>query len=303
TTPPWAHPGAFLLFAAVTGFMMFNFAYWREQLCIIACPYGRMQSVMLDRQSLIIHYDPKRGEPRGKPRKAKRGQSVPLPVLGDCVDCDQCVQVCPTGIDIRDGLQLECVNCAQCIDACNDVMARFGRDAGLIRYSSQDAMDRKPIRWLRPRVVLYPVAILALFVGLMVTLIGRPAADTIVLGPLGRPFTVVDDGRVNNTLRVKITNRTEAPRTYAFELPAFAGLSLGGASGEVRLEPEATTTENVQVLLDYEDFTAGRLPTQLVVTDDLGNRFPHRVVLQGPTAPPTLAPTPEDPEEPADDSR
>ncbi len=128
---------------ATTGLMLFDFLFFREQLCLIACPYGRFQSVMLDRQSLIVAYDENRGEPRKKGRHGEGEQA------GDCVDCNQCVVVCPTGIDIRNGLQLECVNCTQCIDACNNVMDRVGSPRGLIRYSSQDALAGKPPKLLR----------------------------------------------------------------------------------------------------------------------------------------------------------
>ncbi len=293
TSAPWEHPGPFILFVAITGFMMFDFAFWREQLCIIGCPYGRFQSVMLDRQSLIISYDPKRGEPRGKPRKAKRGQEVALPILGDCVACNQCVEVCPTGIDIRDGLQLECINCAQCIDACNDVMQRFDRPEGLIRYSSQDAIDRKPTKIIRPRVVLYPVAVCLLLTALIVILLTKPTSDIEVMRTLGRPFSVMPDGEIDNTLRVKITNRTDDPRTYRVSMPAIAEAELVTTQPTFALEPGATLTEAVRVLLPYESFRGGRLTATLHITDDLDTTFTRTVPLQGPTAPPQPQPQPE----------
>ena len=178
---PFEHPAGFLIVASVTALMMFDFCFFREQTCIVACPYGRFQSVMLDRQSLIISYDVKRGEPRGKV-KASRHQgveassvgtssigsrtldaSMPLPVMpskqGDCIDCHLCVTTCPTGIDIREGLQMECIGCAQCIDACDDVMDKIDRPRGLIRYSSQSAMAGERKRLLRPRIVVYPLVL------------------------------------------------------------------------------------------------------------------------------------------------
>ncbi|MEM7624840.1 MAG: cytochrome c oxidase accessory protein CcoG [Planctomycetota bacterium] len=289
TSSPAAHPGPFILFVAITGFMMFDFAFWREQLCIIGCPYGRFQSVMLDRQSLIVSYDPQRGEPRGKPRKAKRGQGVALPVVGDCIDCGQCVEVCPTGIDIRNGLQLECVNCTQCIDACNDIMDRMDRPRGLIRYSSQDAIDRKPTKLIRPRVVIYPVAVCVLLTALVVVLLTKPTSDIEVLRTLGRPFAVLTDGQIDNTLRVKITNRTDAPRTYRFAMPDIAGVELVTSTPTVSLAPGETLTENVRVLLPYTAFTGGRTTATLQVIDDLQTTFDHSLKLQGPTAPPSAA--------------
>ncbi|MBB6431508.1 cytochrome c oxidase accessory protein CcoG [Algisphaera agarilytica] len=300
TSAPWEHPGPFFLFVGITAFMMFDFAYWREQLCIIGCPYGRFQSVMLDRQSLIISYDPQRGEPRGKPRKAKRGQDVALPVVGDCVDCNQCVDVCPTGIDIRDGLQLECINCAQCIDACNDVMARFDRPLGLIRYGSQDAIDRKPTRILRLRVVLYPIAICLLLTGLLVFLLNKPTSDIEVLRTLGRPFSVTPEGLVDNTLRVKITNRTDETRDYRFAMPALAEAQVITGQDTLTLEPGDTLTQPIRVVLPFESFRGGRLQATLQITDDQDTAFDHKLTLQGPTAKPgtsTRPPTHENNDE------
>ncbi len=210
SSSPAEHPVAFAVMAATTGLMLFDFCYFREQTCIIACPYGRLQSVLLDRDSLIISYDKARGEPRGKMKRTvaatvASGQwpvasgrettkeavaSVHLPVLGessnpislatghsplatakgDCVDCSLCVQVCPTGIDIRDGLQLECVGCAQCIDVCNDVMAKINRPLNLVGYSSQSPRADKRHPLARPRVLIY-AAIMSLALALLAFMI------------------------------------------------------------------------------------------------------------------------------------
>jgi len=286
---PWEHPGPMTIFVLVTAAMMFDFAFWREQLCIIGCPYGRFQSVMLDRQSLIVSYDPRRGEPRGKPRKAKRGQDVPLPVIGDCIDCNQCVRVCPTGIDIREGLQLECINCTQCIDACDDIMDRMKRPRGLIRYSSQDAIDGKPTKWIRLRVVIYPLAVCGLLTAMVVSLLLKPTSDIEVLRTLGRPFSVMSDGMIDNTLRVKITNRTEETRLYHFAVPGIEGVDLVTERPAVALEPGKTLTELVRVRLPYSAFTGGRLRVNLQVIDDRGTVFKRTIPLQGPTAPPKAA--------------
>jgi cytochrome c oxidase accessory protein FixG len=153
---PSAHPGGFAVVIGVTALMLGNFGWFREQTCIVACPYGRLQSVLLDRQSLIVGYDARRGEPRGKPRKKQLATLPGGTSLGDCVDCGACVAVCPTGIDIRDGLQMECVGCAQCIDACDTVMDKLHRPRHLIGYTSQDQLAGKPRRLLRPRMIAYP---------------------------------------------------------------------------------------------------------------------------------------------------
>ncbi|MDE3084247.1 MAG: cytochrome c oxidase accessory protein CcoG, partial [Verrucomicrobiota bacterium] len=148
---PTQHWGAFLFVTAATGVLYFNFAWFREQLCIVICPYGRLQSALVDEHSLVIGYDAKRGEPRGK---------LGSLASGDCVACDRCVQVCPTGIDIRQGLQIECIGCAACIDACDSVMRKLHRPPGLVRYASQAALAGQGTRWLRPRTILYAALML-----------------------------------------------------------------------------------------------------------------------------------------------
>src|SRR5690606_33118743 len=221
----------------VTGLMMFDFAFFREQMCHIACPYGRFQSVLLDRGSLIVSYDADRGEPRGKKRKGDDS-------TGDCVDCSMCVQVCPMGIDIRNGLQMECIHCTQCIDACDAVMSKLGRELGLIGYASQAGREQAaqpqagPKRWwARPRVLLYPIGILVVFGLFAFNLGSQSSMDVTVLRSLGQPFGVTDDGRVRNSLRIKVVNRSNAPREYAITTPdARLELVTGAAQ---RLEPGA----------------------------------------------------------------
>jgi len=149
--------------------MFGDFAWFREQTCIVACPYGRLQSVLLDRQSLIVGYDAKRGEPRGKKRS--------LPVVGDCVDCNACVSTCPTGVDIRQGWQMECINCAQCVDACDAIMTKLSRPVGLIRYTTPDELDGKPRKVWRARTILYPVLLAIAIVALGWAGNDRPRAD------------------------------------------------------------------------------------------------------------------------------
>jgi cytochrome c oxidase accessory protein FixG len=144
---PAEHPTSFLVMAGVSVAMFANFTYFREQTCLVACPYGRMQSVLLDRQSMIVAYDPTRGEPRMKGKVRPVG-------AGDCIDCGACVQTCPTGIDIRDGLQMECIHCTQCADACDDIMTRVGKPKGLIRYSSRELLEGHTRHLIRPRTVL-----------------------------------------------------------------------------------------------------------------------------------------------------
>jgi len=302
---PLDHPIAFAVVMAVTGLMMFDFAFWREQLCIIGCPYGRFQSVMLDRQSLIIGYDEQRGEPRGKLRGRKKDVALPIAQAsaseGDCIDCTMCVQVCPTGIDIRDGLQLECVGCAQCIDACDSIMAKIGKPLGLIRYSSQAAIDGKKPRLIRPRTVIYPAIILGLATLFVVLLVNKPTSNITVLREKGLPAIVADDGRVWNTMRVKIVNRTDAARTYTLAVAEPAGVDVQTADRAIVVESGAMFTEPFRLIADPASFRAGRLPVTLRITDDLGTAYdePALLLFSGAAAPANTAPQ-TNPSEPSD---
>ncbi|WP_182866666.1 cytochrome c oxidase accessory protein CcoG [Stieleria mannarensis] len=220
TSSPIEHPVAFVVMAATLGLMLFDFMFFREQLCLIACPYGRFQSVMLDEQSMIVAYDHVRGEPR------KRGKHTAGDGAGDCVDCNQCVVVCPTGIDIRDGLQMECVNCTQCIDACDVVMERVGSPKGLIRYSSQDSIAGKAMKMFRARTIVYPVILFVLLSGLVFAISTKSGFDARIIRPGGAPFTMYPDGTASNEFRIRLVNRTSEPQQY----------SLVSDSGDVTIE-------------------------------------------------------------------
>jgi len=284
---PLDHPAAFLVMAAVTGGMLFDFGFFREQTCIVACPYGRFQSVMLDRDSLIVGYDRRRGEPRGKKgQRVKRGSDFPLTVvqesdeLGDCIDCTMCVQTCPTGIDIRDGLQMECVNCTQCIDACDAIMDKIGRPRGLIRYASQRTIDGEGRNWLRPRVVVYPVAITILLSVMVALLVHRaPALVTITRGP-GNPFTVLESGMVANPVKFKIQDRTDAGGVYSIMLEGVDGARIDGFTS-VRVEPGETYAEPLTLVAPPEAFATSRLSVTIRVQ---GEGFDKRTeyMMRGP---------------------
>lgn len=215
---PSEHIAGFLIVIGVTGLMMFDFLYFREQMCILACPYGRLQSVLLDRKSLIVGYDEKRGEPRGKLRKSATfgaaEASAASTQQGDCIDCGWCSAVCPTGIDIRKGLQMECIHCTECIDACDTVMDKIEKPRGLIRYSSQDGLEGGKQGFLRPRVVLYPL-VLVIVISLFVwQLSGMQSAILLPRRVQGQPFTIADDGRIRCLVTFRLENRSGESRTY-----------------------------------------------------------------------------------------
>lgn len=221
TQSPLEHPTPFIVMMVVTAMMMLDFSFFREQICLVVCPYGRMQSVMIDRQSKIISYDRKRGEPRGV-KKTTGTSDVSLPVLAmqdartaDCVDCKMCVTTCPTGIDIRNGLQMECINCAQCIDACDSVMKKLHRPTGLIRYASQAVVEGEKPKLLRARVLLYPIIMIVLGVIFIGVLMNQAPSYIAVLRGTGAPFYTLPSGEIANPVKFKLINRTEGDVTYS----------------------------------------------------------------------------------------
>ncbi len=195
---PAAHPTAFAWALGLTSVLYFDFAWFREQMCLIVCPYGRLQSVLTDRDTLVIGYDSTRGEPRGK---------VGTEGAGACVDCKRCVVVCPTGIDIRNGLQIDCVGCARCVDACDDIMDRLGRPRGLVRYDSLRGLSGQPRRLLRPRLYLYAALGLAGLIATGVALASTHEYEANLLRLQGAPPFVVDDGTVRNAFEVHLVNK------------------------------------------------------------------------------------------------
>lgn len=261
---PLEQPSAFIVMAVTTAAMMFDFLIFREQMCLIACPYGRFQSVMLDAQSSIVGYDYVRGEPREK------GKRRPGDLAGDCVACNQCVVVCPTGIDIRDGLQMECVNCTQCIDACDNVMARVGLPPGLIRYSSQDELAGKTHKLLRARTVIYPLILLAVSIGLVVAVFSKVGFDARLLRGKGAPFSISNRGIVTNTFNLRLVNRTDKDQIYTLSVVDPEGVNLDVIQEERLSLPSGG---NVLIPIDVGFPTTltrgfGNKPATLLIRDD-----------------------------------
>ncbi len=267
TRSPSAHPTSFVIMAVTTGLVFFNFAWFREQTCIVACPYGRLQSVLLDSNSLIVSYDSRRGEPRG-PRA--RGQSEVSGSLstGDCVDCRLCVETCPTGIDIRDGLRMECVGCAQCIDACDSVMSKLKRPRGLVRYSSQARIAGDPGSFARPRLVVYTAVLLVISAVFVVLLVRSKATDVTILRGMGMPFTTLSTGEVANPLRIKVTNRTREPRSYRVEIDGTESARLLSPGLLIALQPTASVTRDLAIAVPSSVFVFGKHKIRLNIIDD-----------------------------------
>jgi cytochrome c oxidase accessory protein FixG len=212
----------------------------REQVCIYMCPYARFQSAMFDKDTLIITYDRQRGEPRGKlqGKLSSKEQN-----RGDCVDCNICVQVCPTGIDIRNGLQYQCIGCAACIDGCDQVMERVGRPKGLIRYSTTHALAGGKTRILRPRVLVYGAILAVIALAASASLVLRVPLKVDVIRDRGALAREVEGGQVENIYRLQMMNTTESPREVEIAVAGVPALQLATearvrlAAAEIRMVP------------------------------------------------------------------
>ena len=232
-----------------------NAGFLREQVCKYMCPYARFQSAMFDKDTLIISYDQARGEPRGnRSRKADpRAEG-----LGSCIDCGLCVQVCPTGIDIRNGLQYECIGCAACVDVCNGVMDKMHYPRGLVRYATQNALaqnwDAAQIRRraLRPRVLVYSGILVLVVLALLTSLALRSPFRVDVVRDRSSLARIVDDGQIENVYRLQVMNATEATQHYRVQVQGLPGIALVGAgAGTVEVGPAQARWVTLAVRLPY----------------------------------------------------
>jgi cytochrome c oxidase accessory protein FixG len=224
------------------GFATYGNAGWmREQVCIYMCPYARFQSAMFDKNTLIVSYDPERGEPRGS---RKRGVDYREQGLGDCIDCTLCKQVCPTGIDIREGLQYQCIGCAACIDVCDDVMDKMNYPRGLIRYTTENALEHQETRILRPRVFVYATLLLVLCALLVYSVSQRVPVEIGIIRDRGSLYRETMEGLVENIYTLKIANKDKQDHHYQLEVEGPEELQMVlhqpdivVASGEVLTVP------------------------------------------------------------------
>lgn len=222
------HITGFVVMLVISGFFFFIYSWFREQVCVILCPYGRIQGVLLDVNSIIVSYDYKRGEPRGK--NAEGIES------GDCIDCNQCVDVCPTGIDIRNGSQLECINCTACIDACDSVMKKTNKPMGLIRYASEKEIAESEKFKVTPRMIGYSALLLGLFVFLTILIFGRSDIETNIFRTAGMLYQEQDDGRISNLYNFKIINKTVDTVEVKMELLSHKG-EINVIRGAIQINP------------------------------------------------------------------
>jgi cytochrome c oxidase accessory protein FixG len=273
---PADHPTPFLVMAITTALIYIDFGWFREQTCLIACPYGRWQSALIDKRSLIVAYDVQRGEPR-------RAGSQRGPDVGDCVSCNACVTTCPTGIDIRNGLQMECVHCTQCMDACDHVMEALHKPRGLIRYASQEGLSGRAGSLLRPRVVIYSVALLTTLSSLAIALSTRAFAEVIVLRSSSEPYSVEADGRVANQLRIKIVNRTQVTQQYSVAVSGIEGATVIAPELPVTVGASGQRTTSLFVVAPAHAFAGGVHRVSLRISDGHGFTRDVPFTLLGPS--------------------
>ncbi len=224
-----------------------NAGFLREQVCIYMCPYARFQSAMFDRNTLIISYDESRGEPRGSRRKNTDPQAAGL---GDCIDCTLCVQVCPTGIDIRDGLQYQCIGCAACIDVCNDVMDKMGYEHGLIRYTTENALEGKPVSIFRPRVLVYGGLLLVITFALFYSMITRTPLELDVIRDRNALYRETSEGLVENIYTLKLINMDTRPHVFHLSVEGIEGMLIVTRKRDLQVKSGEVVELPVRVQVD-----------------------------------------------------
>lgn len=245
-----------------------NAGFLREQVCKYMCPYARFQSAMFDRDTLIVTYDQTRGEPRG-PRTKKLDYKANN--LGDCIDCTLCVQVCPVGIDIRNGLQYECIGCGLCVDACNSVMDKMSYPRGLIRFSTQNALskgwDKSQIikRVIRPRVLIYTGVLVALCVTMLASLISRAPLKVDIERDRAALSRIVAGGRLENVYRLQIMNAAEKRQHYQIAVSGLEGLQLEMAESEVQIDAAQSRWIAIRLQIPYGSAAPGSHPVQFEI--------------------------------------
>jgi len=224
-----------------------NSGWLREQVCIYMCPYARFQSAMFDKDTLIISYDEKRGEPRGSRKKSANPEQLGL---GDCVNCTLCVQVCPTGIDIRDGLQYQCIGCAACVDVCNEVMDKMGYEHGLVRYTTENEIQGKKTHLFRPRIILYASILAGVAIALLVAIANRIPLELDIIRDRNALYREVSGGLVENIYNLRIINMSTIQQRYRLGVQGLEGIMLVNSKGDVDVNPGEVFQLNVQVKLD-----------------------------------------------------
>lgn len=273
SNPPMANPGPFLMTCALMGLMAFQFGWFREQFCTVVCPYARFQSVLMDQNSLLVGYDKVRGEPRGK---VKSG-------AGDCIDCGLCVRVCPTGIDIRNGTQLECVACTACVDACDSIMEKVNKPLGLIRYDTEARLSGKASKWIRPRIFVYSGLLVLLVIIFAYKLSSRTMEDLeIVRAAHSAPYTQDTGNNINNQFSIRVLNKN--PEPLSFKLVAIEPKDLVIISPLEQMQIKFNDAQMVPVFITapMSKFNKGRMNIKIQIQSSNGDVVNKDLTLIGP---------------------
>ncbi|NNM15644.1 MAG: cytochrome c oxidase accessory protein CcoG, partial [Bacteroidia bacterium] len=265
TDPPSAHIGGLLAILLFTAIFYGVFAKLREQVCTTICPYGRLQGVLLDRHSIVVAYDHERGEGRAKFKKGEIRKEVNK---GDCIDCHQCVNVCPTGIDIRNGTQLECVNCTACIDACDAMMDNVGLPKGLIRYDSEASIAEKKKFKFTPRIIAYTVVLCILMFGMMGLMVSRTDVEASVQRTAGSTFTKQGDSEIINLYNYKIINKTNKELPIEIKLLNDDFGRINVISGNIIVEEQGLTQGALMIIANRDEISKFRTSLMIGIYSD-----------------------------------
>ena len=277
---PFAHPTNFLGMVLFTAAFYFVFAWFREQVCTLVCPYGRLQGVLIDKQTINVFYDFKRGENRSK---WKKGEDRKAAGKGDCIDCNQCVVVCPTGIDIRDGQQLECINCTACIDACDEVMEKVGLPKGLVRYASEDEIEQQTKFEFTGRMKAY-TAVLILLIGFLGFLMyNRGEMEAKFIKQAGTNY-FIRDNKINNTYTYTLLNKTNEKKTVTIKvIEPLHGEVISSTVNKIVLERDKITKGTINISFPEKEIKLSKQNIKIGVFDMKGNLLDsYETYFEGP---------------------
>lgn len=268
---PGINPNYFITMIIFTGLFYFVFSWFREQVCTLVCPYGRLQGVLVDKETINVLYDYKRGEATAGRAKWKKGEDRAAEGKGDCIDCNQCVVVCPTGIDIRNGIQLECINCTACIDACNEVMLKTGLPKGLIRYASENEIENNTKFVLTARMKAYTLVLVALFGLLTFMLFNRGTLEAKFIKPTGSTF-YLRDGIITNIYNYTLLNKTNKDLLVHIVVlnPKNAKLEFVGSKNKIKMSRDKLTKGSVNISFPEKEMTLSKQNIEIGVYDQNG---------------------------------
>jgi cytochrome c oxidase accessory protein FixG len=275
---PVAWKSAIFTILFVSALILFDFGWFRDQMCTITCPYGRLQNVLSDKDTILVAYDEQRGDP-----KLRLKDRVAGALAGDCIDCRSCVASCPTGTDIRRGLQPECIGVAQCVDACEEVMLRHGKPIGLIKYTSEHEQQTGGQRKiLRPRNLIYLALMVVAWSTLGVLLTTRDVALVEIVRGGREPYRLLPTGEIANQQRIRFTNQSGGAQKFTVELIAPKGGSFVVSDSAVVVPPEQLVTVNAVTSVPRGVFSDGQAEARYRITSDNGYSKEVTFLLLGP---------------------